>query len=48
MRTNLKWLALAAVGGMFFTLQLAPSPVQPLVRSTSVRPVHLQIAGMLK
>ena len=44
MRTILSWLALA-LGGMFFALQLAPSPVQPLVRSTTDPPVHLHIAG---
>lgn len=38
------WLALA-LGGMFFALQLAPSPVQPLVHSTTGPRVHLQIAG---
>jgi hypothetical protein len=30
---------------MFFALQFAPSPVQPLVRSTTDPRVHLQIAG---
>lgn len=44
MRTILIWLALA-LGGMFFALQFAPSPVQPLVRSTTDPRVHLQIAG---
>jgi hypothetical protein len=44
MRRDLKLLALM-VGGVFFALQLVPSPVQPLVRSTAARPVHLQIAG---
>ena len=44
MRTILMWLALA-LGGMFFAFQLAPSPVQPLVRSTTDPRVHLQIAG---
>jgi hypothetical protein len=44
LRTVLIWLSLA-LGGMFFALQLAPSPVQPLVRSTSDARVHLQIAG---
>ena len=44
MRTILMWLMLA-LGGMFFALQLAPSPVQPLVRSTTDPRVHLQIAG---
>ena len=44
MRTILIWLALA-LGGMFFALQLAPSPVQPLARSTTDPGVHLQIAG---
>ena len=44
MRTILMWLALA-LGGMFFALQLAPSPVQPLVRSTTDPRAHLQIAG---
>jgi hypothetical protein len=44
LRTILIRLALA-LGGMFFALQLAPSPVQPLVRSTTDPPVHLQIAG---
>jgi hypothetical protein len=34
-----------ALGGMFFALQFAPSPVQPLVRSTADARVHLQIAG---
>ena len=34
-----------ALGGMFFALQLAPSPVQPLVRSTTDPRVHVQIAG---
>ena len=36
------WSALA-LGGMFLALQLAPSPVQPLVRSTTDPRVHLQI-----
>ena len=44
LRTILMWLALA-IGGMFFALQFAPSPVQPLVRSTTDSRVHLQIAG---
>ena len=44
MRIILMWLALA-LGGMLFALQLAPSPVQPLVRSTTDPRVHLQIAG---
>jgi hypothetical protein len=44
LKTILMWLALA-LGGMFFALQLAPSPVQPLVRSTTNPRVHLQIAG---
>ena len=44
LRTILIWLALA-LGGMFFALQFAPSPVQPLVRSTKDPRVHLQIAG---
>jgi heme-binding protein len=38
------WLALA-FAGMFFALQFAPSPVQPLVRSTTDPRVHLQIVG---
>ena len=44
MRIILMWLVLA-LGGMFFALQLVPSPVQPLVRSTTNPRVHLQIAG---
>jgi hypothetical protein len=44
LRTILIWLALA-LGGMFFALQFAPSPVQPLVRSTTDARVHLHIAG---
>ena len=44
MRTILIWLGLA-LGGMFFALQLVPSPVQPLVRSTADPRVHLKIAG---
>jgi hypothetical protein len=44
LRTILMWLALA-LGGMFFALQFVPSPVQPLVRSTTDARVHLQIAG---
>jgi hypothetical protein len=44
LRTILIWLALA-IGGMFFALQFAPSPVQPLVHSTTDPRVHLQIVG---
>ena len=44
MRTILMWLVLA-LGGVFFALQLVPSPVQPLVRSTTDPRVHLQIVG---
>jgi hypothetical protein len=44
LRTILMWLALA-LGGMFFALQFAPSPVQPLVRSTTDARVRLQITG---
>ena len=35
----------AGAWGVFFALQLAPSPVQPLVRSTTDPRVHVQIAG---
>ena len=44
MRTILMWLSLA-LGGMFMALQLVPSPVQPLVRSTTDARVHLQVVG---
>jgi len=44
LRTILMWLVLA-LGGMLLALQLAPSPVQPLVRSTTDPRVHLQIVG---
>ena len=44
MRTILMWFTLA-LGGMFLALQFAPSPVRPLVRSTTGPRIHLQIAG---
>ena len=44
MRTILMLLVLA-LGGLFFAVQFVPSPVQPLIRSTTDPRVHLQIAG---
>jgi hypothetical protein len=34
-----------ALGGLLFILQLVSRHMQPVVRSTSVHPAHLQIAG---
>ena len=44
MRTILMRLALA-LGGVFLAFQLVPSPVQPLVRSTTSPGAHLRIVG---